>query len=122
MIDLEHLREISETVLLEDFSRDEALSLIGHVQEEIGQPLLDRLKEMALEFSQGFPWLHKRIGAHIISMIKKDVRQEELVQAGLKPDELFREELADLDEAEIDFLRRLAQYLPATLAELSEVW
>lgn len=120
-IDLEHLREISETVLLEDFSRDEAVSLIDHVQDEIGQPLLDRVKEMALEFSQGFPWLQKRICAHIISMIKKDASQEELVQAGLKPEELFREELADLDETEIDFLRRLAQYLPATLAELSEV-
>ena len=70
-IDLEHLREISETVALEDFSRDEALSLIEHVQDEIGQPLLDKLKDMALEFSQGFPWLHKRICSHIITMIKK---------------------------------------------------
>jgi hypothetical protein len=75
-IDLEHLREISETVTLEDFSRDEALSLIEHVQDEIGQPLLDKLKDMALEFSQGFPWLHKRICSHIITMIKKDSRTE----------------------------------------------
>lgn len=121
-IDLEHLREISETVVLEDFPRDEALSLIGHAEDEIGQPLLDQLREMALEFSQGFPWLHKRICAHIITMIEKGSSQEELVQAGLKPEELFREELADLDEAERDFLKRLAQYLPATLAELSEVF
>ena len=121
-IDLERLREISETVTLEDFSRDEALTLINHIEEEIDQPLLDRLKEMALEFSQGFPWLQKRICAHIISMIKKGSSQEELVQAGLKPEELFREELADLDEIEKDFLRRLAQYLPATLNELHEVF
>jgi len=121
-IDLEHLREISETVILEDFSRGEAVSLIQHVEDEIGQPLLDRLREMALEFSQGFPWLHKRICAHIIAMIDKGASQEELVQAGLKPEELFREELADLDEAQMDFLQRLAQYLPATLAELSEVF
>jgi len=57
-----------------------------------------------------------------IGMIKKGSSQEELVQAGLKPEELFREELADLDEIEIDFLRRLAQYLPATLSELHEVF
>jgi hypothetical protein len=121
-IDLEYLREISETVTLEDFSRDEGISLINHVQDEIEQPLLDRLKEMALEFSQGFPWLQKRICAHIISMIKSGASQEELVQAGLKPEELFREELADLDETEIDFLRRLVQYLPATITDLSEVF
>jgi hypothetical protein len=121
-IDLEHLREISNTVTLEDFSRNEALSLINHIQEETGLPLLDRLKEMALEFSQGFPWLQKRICAHIIGMIKKGVSQEELVQNGLKPEELFREELSDLDEPDKDFLRRLAQYLPATVSELSEVF
>jgi hypothetical protein len=121
-IDLEYLREVSETVLLEDFSRDEALGLIEHIQDEIEQPLLEKLKEMMLEFSQGFPWLHKRICAHVVSMIKKGTSQEELVQAGLKPDELFKEELADLDEVEADFLRRLAQYLPATIEELSEVF
>jgi len=121
-IDLERLREVSETVTLEDFRRDEALTLISHIEEEIEQPLLDRLKEMALEFSQGFPWLQKKICAHIISIIKKGSKQEELVQAGLKPEELFREELADLDEIEKDVLRRLAQYLPATLSELHEVF
>jgi len=121
-IDLEYLREISETINLEDFSRDEALSLINHVQDEIGQPLIDRVKEMALEFSQGFPWLQKRICAHIIGMIKKGLSQEELVQAGLKPEELFSEELADLDETDKDFIRRLAYYLPATIGELHDVF
>ena len=121
-IDLERLREISETVTLEDFSRNEAISLINHIEDEIKQPLLDGLKEIALEFSQGFPWLQKRICAHIIGMIKKGSSQEELIQAGLKPEELFREELADLDEFEKDFLRRLAQYLPATLSELHELF
>jgi len=121
-IDLEYLREISETITLEDFSRDEALSLINHVQDEIGQPLVDRLKEMALEFSQGFPWLQKRICAHIIGMIRKGLSQEELVQAGLKPEELFGEELADLDETDKDFIRRLAHYLPATISELHDVF
>jgi len=121
-IDLEYLREISETVTLEDFSRDEALSLINHVQDEIGQPLADRLKEMALEFSQGFPWLQKRICAHIINMVRKGASQDELVQAGLKLEELFGEELADLDEADKDFMRQVAFYLPATISELHEAF
>lgn len=121
-IDLEYLREISETIALEDFSKDEALSLINHVQDEIEQPLVDRLKDMALEFSQGFPWLQKRICAHIISMIKKGSSQDELVQAGLKPEELFAEELADLDETDKDFIRRVAHYLPATISELHDVF
>lgn len=121
-IDLEYLSEISKTITLEDFSRDEALSLIDHVQDEIDQPLVDRLKDMALEFSQGFPWLQKRICAHIISMIEKGSSQDELVQAGLKPEELFSEELADLDETDKDFIRRVAHYLPATINELHEVF
>jgi hypothetical protein len=121
-IDLEYLREISETITLEDFSRNEAISLINHVQDEIGQPLVDRLKEMALEFSQGFPWLQKRICAHIINLIRKGSSQDELVQAGLKPEELFGEELADLDETDKDFIRRVVYYLPATISELHEVF
>jgi hypothetical protein len=121
-IDLEYLREISETITLDDFTRDEANNLINHVQDEIGQPLVDRLKEMALEFSQGFPWLQKRICAHIINLIKKGSTQDELVQAGLKPEELFGEELADLDETDKDFIRRIVYYLPATISELHEVF
>ena len=68
---------------------------------------------MILEFSaSGFPWLVKRIGAHIRdTIIKRGMSQDELIQNGVRPDELFQEDLVELDIIDREFLKELVHYL-----------
>ena len=101
----------------------EATELISHLDEEIQQPLKQKLRGMILEFSaSGFPWLVKRIGAHIRDMVvKHGMSQEELIQNGVRPDELFHEDLVELDIVDREFLRDLVHYLPATIDDLSQL-
>ncbi len=122
-IDLQRLLHISRSVELTDFTSREALDLISHLDEEIQQPLKPKLKGMILEFSaSGFPWLVKRICAHIRDMvIKHGMSQDELIQNGVRPDELFQEDLAELDIIDREFLKDLAHYLPATIDDLSQL-
>jgi len=122
-INLQRLRQISRSIELSDFSSHEALELISHLDEEMQQPLKPKLKSMILEFSaSGFPWLVKRIGAHIRDMVTKHgMSQDELIQNGVKPDELFQEDLAELDIVDREFLKDLVHYLPATVDDLSQL-
>lgn len=122
-INLQRLRQISKTVELGDFSSSEAIALISHLDEEIQQPLKPKLREMILEFSaSGFPWLVKRVGAHIRDMIiKHSMSQDDLIQNGVRPDELFQEDLAELDIMDREFLKELVHYLPATVEDLSQI-
>lgn len=122
-INLQRLRQISRSIELTDFSSSEAIELISHLDEEIQQPLKPKLRNMILEFSaSGFPWLVKRIGAHIRDMVlKHDMAQDVLIQNGVRPDELFQEDLAELDIVDREFLKDLVYYLPATVDDLSQL-
>lgn len=122
-INLQRLRQISRSIELTDFSSSEAIELISHLDEEIQQPLKPKLRSMILEFSaSGFPWLVKRIGAHIRDMVlKHDMSQDVLIQNGVRPDELFQEDLAELDIVDREFLKDLVYYLPATIDDLSQL-
>lgn len=122
-INLQRLRQISRSIELTDFSSSEATELISHLDEEIQQPLKPKLRGMILEFSaSGFPWLIKRIGAHIRDMVvKHGMSQEELIQNGVRPDELFHEDLVELDIVDREFLKDIVHYLPATVDDLSQL-
>jgi hypothetical protein len=122
-INLQRLRQLSRSTELRDFSSEEATELISHLDHEIGQSLKPKLRDTILEFSaSGFPWLVKRIGAHIRdSVVKHGRTQDELIQNGVRPDELFLEDLAEIDIADREFLKELVHYLPATLDDLGQV-
>lgn len=121
-IDLSHLMQISSAVRLEDFTREEALELVSHMPEEINEPVDGELRDMILEFSYGFPWLCKRICAHIISQINSGISQQELIQTGLKPGDLFEEDLNRLNDIDRDYLTQLVHYLPASPQDLAEIF
>jgi hypothetical protein len=121
-LDLQRLMSMALSVELKDFNRKEAVELLSHLEDEIGQPVKPKLHELALEFNaSGFPWLCKRVGAHIRdAVLKRSISQDELIQAGISPGDLFEEDLAGLDMLNREFLRELARYLPATLDDLSQ--
>lgn len=97
-LDLQRLMIMSNSVELKDFSRAEAVALLSHLSDEIGQSIKPRLENLALEFAaSGYPWLCKRVGAHIWSALtKKGLSQDDLIQDGIRPEELFDEDLAGL--------------------------
>ncbi len=122
-IDITRLSQLSENINLEDFSKEEALTLIEKVEIEISRSLKRDIKEEVLRFSGGFPWRHKWICAHIIRLIKnEEYTQEEIINAGLKADVLIEEEMATLDEMEKDLMKRMAFHLPATFSDLLELF
>lgn len=118
-VSLDRLRSIADSVTLDDFGHDETVSLLRRIADDLPQRPNQRLLEQVAEFAQGFPWLIKRTMAHVVKMLKKRVSATELVSSGLHLEDLFEEELAELDEIERGYLTRLVSSLPATLQTLA---
>jgi hypothetical protein len=118
-VGLDRLRSLSHTISIDDFTRDEASTLLkvaaSSMESRVGPQVLDQ----ALEFAQGFPWLLKRTMAHLARMGELGVRQEELISRGLHLEDLFEEEMAELDEHERGYLTSIAGYLPASYQALA---
>lgn len=114
-ISVERIRDLSKTIALDDFDRDDAASLISLISESMRAKLQPALLNQVLEFTQGFPWLIKRTMAHIAKTISgAKSSQHGPVTDGLHLEDLFQEELEELDEIERGYLKRLVPYLPAT--------
>jgi hypothetical protein len=118
-VDLARLNEMSVQVLLDDFNPEESSQLLAALQDSLDQTLQSDLREALLTFSAGFPWLLKRLCAHVLQLHSAGLSQRDLVQSGLGAEDLFAEEIAGLAEHDKALLRTLAAHLPNTSAELS---
>jgi hypothetical protein len=117
-ISLERLNSLSISYELIDFITQEAAELIDNINKSAAKPVGKDVLSYVHEFAQGFPWLIKRTMAHIIKLCNAGVSQRELFAVGLRLDDLFDEELEELDEIEKDYLTKIVQRLPADYNQL----
>ncbi|MGC9538363.1 restriction endonuclease [Streptomyces sp. UG1] len=118
-IDLSQMNELSRAIKLDDFSPPEEQALLDRLAVELGAPVSQTLSEALLTFSAGFPWLLKRVCAHVLSMSREGVTQANLSRGGLRAEDLFNEDLAGLEEGDKALLKTLAANMPNTASELS---
>lgn len=118
-IDLLQMNQLSRPIRLDDFSPPEERALLSRLASELGAPVSQALAEALLTFSAGFPWLLKRVCAHVISMSREGVSQANLSRGGLRAEDLFSEDLAGLEEGDKALLKTLAANMPNTASELS---
>jgi len=111
---------LSKRIVLDTFSEVETNALLEKLSEELRAPLRKDLKFFLSEFSQGFPWLLKKLCAHVKSQRKAGVPQLEIANSLLNIEELFQEDLRGLSVEEIDVLQRIAKVSPISVLELSE--
>lgn len=121
-IDLTRITSVSQVFDLKDFDLPEAEALIDKVRTETGRSLSKDLRAFVLEFTDGFPWLLKRICAHIIELVKSGKSQRDIIDSSFQLQDLFDEELSSLDEFTKDFLLRVVYHLPATVDDLSDAF
>lgn len=118
-IDLPRLNDLSAAIGLDDFTPTEEKVLLERLGVELGGQLTKNLAEAIQTFAAGFPWLLKRVCAHVLTTIRDGLSQRELLQAGLRAEDLFEEDLTGLPEQDKAMLRLLAAHMPNTAAELT---
>jgi len=111
----EQIESCSRKVGLDRFSDSEA----GALLEGLG-PLRKDLQFFLIEFSQGYPWLLKRLCAHVKIQRDNGVLQQDIADGLLNVEQLFQEDLKGLSTEEEDTLRRVAKIAPISISELGE--
>lgn len=110
----------SKRIPLGTFSEVETTALLDKLSEELRAPLRKDLRFFLSEFSQGYPWLLKKLCAHVKSQREAGVPQLDIAHSLLNIEELFQEDLRGLSPEEEDTLRQIAKAAPISVSELSE--
>lgn len=111
---------LSKRVALDTFSDIETTILLNQLSEELQAPLRKDLRFFLSEFSQGYPWLLKKLCAHVKAQREAGVRQQDIADSLLNVQELFQADLSGLSIEEDDTLRRVARVAPVSVAEIGE--
>jgi len=117
----DNIRDSSKQITLSTFSNTETDALLDKLKEELGTRTLRKdLRFFLSEFSQGFPWLLKKLCAHVKTQIENGTPQADIAYSLLNIEELFQEDLQGLSQEEEDVLRRIAKLAPISVQELGE--
>ena len=117
----DNIRDSSKQINLSTFSNVETDALLNKLKEELGVRTLRKdLRFFLSEFSQGYPWLLKKLCAHVKTQIENDTPQADIANSLLNIEELFREDLKGLSAKEEEALRRIAKSAPISIQELGE--
>jgi len=109
-----------EVFHLPPFSEIETNALLERLAHELHTKLRKDLQFLLSEFSQGYPWLLKKLCAHVKNQRKIGVAQAEMVRGLLNVEQLFLEDIQGLTPEQAEVLKRTAGLAPVSIGDLSE--
>jgi hypothetical protein len=118
--DRDALTAVSKKISVPPFSDTETTALLDKLRAELRTELRKDLRFLLSEFSQGFPWLLKKLCAHVKTQREAGVSQIDIANRLLNIQQLFKDDLSGLRAEEELALRRIAKSAPVSISELSE--
>jgi len=119
-----HVREditrSSVVIPLNIFSLVETDMLLDYLETELHSRLRNDLRFFLSEFSQGYPWLLKKLCAHVKSQCEQGVPQTQLAYSLLNVEELFQSDMKGLLSEEEEALKQIAKRVPISATEIGE--
>ena len=79
----DEIRETATKVILEPLGPRDIETMLRRLEKALGEKLDVDLRRRLREYSQGLPWLVKKLGSHILSEVEKGATQEQLVRESL---------------------------------------
>ena len=107
-------------VTLLRFGETETAAVLVALAQELHTELRKDLAFLLRESSQGYPWLLKRLCAHVLLQRQSGITQMQLATKMLRVQELFDEDLQGLSAEEESALRHIAQVAPIPFSEVTE--
>lgn len=116
----DEIRAHATVLAIGPFGAREVDTLIRRLEQELGESLARDLKTRLREYSQGLPWLFKKLASHVLREIRHGATQEHLASEALNVQNLFDADLAELGPLEQEALRHIARYAPIPIGEVME--
>ena len=108
----------SQSVRLELFSKLESDALLERLGDELRTPVREDLKFFLSEFSQGYPWLLKKLCAHVKALREAGVSQQNIADSLLNVEQLFLDDLKGLSSEQEHTLKRIARLAPVSVSDI----
>jgi hypothetical protein len=116
----DEIRSASETLLVEPFGSTEVTTLLDRLQRKaqvnLGRDLRTRLRE----YSQGLPWLLKKLADHVLRELGSGTSPEQLLADALNIQNLFDVDLAQLEPESLEILKHVARNAPVSAGEVTD--
>ena len=116
----DEIRAVADVVLVDLFGVREVNTLLGRLEKATDQKLIPDLKGRLREYSQGLPWLLKKLADHVLRELRSGVTQEQLLAETLNVQALFEADLAELDLHQREVLQHVARYAPVAASEVTD--
>jgi hypothetical protein len=114
------IRGAGSVVVVEPFGPREVDVLLGRMAKQAVVRLLPDLRSRLRAYSQGLPWLLKKLADHVLRELQRGETQEGLLAESLNVVALFEADLAELNPFEHTVLRHVARYAPIEASEVTE--
>lgn len=114
------IRGAGSVVLVEPFGPREVDTIVRRLARQAAVPLVPDLRSRLRQYSQGLPWLLKKLADHVLRELRAGQTQEALLAESLNVVGLFEADLAELTPMEQTVLRHIAKFAPTAAVEVTE--
>lgn len=114
------IRSAGTVVVVPPFGAREVDTILNRVAKQAAVRLLPDLRSRLRAYSQGLPWLLKKLADHVLRELQDGETQEGLLAESLNVGALFEADLAELSPSEQTVLRHVARFAPIAAVEVTE--
>ncbi len=108
------------TLKVNEFGRSEVRKMISKGEKSLGKILSRALRSRLEEQCQGLPWLLKKLLVHVLDRVSTPESPYLLLERELDIEQLFKDDLQQLQEEHVRCLKFVAGRSPVSVAEVGE--